>query len=246
MLTEKPAWVTEFAWETYKNLHADGWSALGVDNKEIDSLLNDPHLEKVWKAITKREALSPCPTVSSGFYLPLICFLASGLVPEQQVPRIARQDQGKRIAKHARNLRNALEEAKLSNYWPAPICAAISEYAVQKEIERGNDGKGKNANDWTRTVNGWKQNANPDPNVAIEDLQDALDALRKAGDVWAGWDSGVSQIENKNADRLLFIRSMTKSFRAWYNQPLRECVADLTRHFFKTDIDAATVAKLAP
>jgi len=56
----------------------------------------------------------------------------------------------------------------------------------------------------------------------------------------------VKQVNAPNAKRLYFIRQVTNFFQTYYGSPLREQTAALTRVVFRCDIDAATIAKLAP
>ena len=55
-----------------------------------------------------------------------------------------------------------------------------------------------------------------------------------------------SSLGSKDPARLQFVRAMTKSFRREFGTPLREQVAALARCIYSCDIDAATIAKLAP
>lgn len=72
-----------------------------------------------------------------------------------------------------------------------------------------------------------------------------LAGLEVGGARWAETRPVVTARGN-DPRRLYFIREMTRWFRQFFSTPLREQVAALTRCIYECDMDAATVAKLAP
>ena len=82
--------------------------------------------------------------------------------------------------------------------------------------------------------------------IGFLNLSNALLAYANAADVWKRSRPEVARPNDEGARRLYFIRKMTNYFRKQYGTPLRESVAVLTSSIYKCDMDAATVAKLAP
>lgn len=77
------------------------------------------------------------------------------------------------------------------------------------------------------------------------DFDAALDAIRAGSLKWAATRPEVTA-KGQSPRRLYYVRELTRHFRARFGTPLREQVAALTRCAFDCEMDAATVAKLAP
>lgn len=157
-------------------------------------------------------------------------------------PHAFRKKSGKQIARLARELRASMEELSAArtfmDYPPAfsglPLEIAIGIATVIDEIVKERM-MGKELSFQERyAVSGITDNLVP-----------LLTALEQGALRWSATRPEITE-KGSNPFRLHFIRCMTKTFRDTFNSPLREQVAALTRCIYACDMDAATVAKLAP
>lgn len=82
--------------------------------------------------------------------------------------------------------------------------------------------------------------------IAAANIDQLLDGLVAGFNKWANSASPLASRGSKDPAMLTFIRGMTSTFRDIYGLPLRQPLAALVCCIFDRDIDAATVAKLAP
>lgn len=250
-MDKRPDWVPEWIWGKYLEVKNDRSKLTASSSTKLDAIMADPRCEVVWKAITKRRGqefktfretrgIKLKPSDHWDDVQILLCripIMASGLSNEDKISSRERSRQGRKIARTSAELRTALLETRVANRWPYPLSGEL-EVQTYKMMRA----TGANHND----LCGWERDAIWDHCAALDSLCGALLALRQAGEAWASWKSVISHPKDGNASRLMFIREMTAFFRRMYDGPLRECVAALTNCLYDCDIDAATVAKLAP
>lgn len=261
-MEEKPEWVPEWIWEVRSKIRAersdvnDEWAA--KRNTVLDEVIADPGCAVLWKAMSRRRGtefvafngrlkdFSPPLHKNKDFlsselhwveiFLCRLPLMALGLLEEDKIPAATRRAQGKTIARLASELSAALFESQFKDgTWPHPLSYGAMHSAFHTTAGHGYD-----------RLSGWLKQATYDPEDAMNQLLDALRATAVAGEAWASWESVVSRPNDPNASRLRFIREVSEFFRRMYDSPLRDCVAALTRCLFKCEMDAATVAKLAP
>lgn len=83
--------------------------------------------------------------------------------------------------------------------------------------------------------------------MAIKRTPMQLDVIAEAAERWAEDEPELYRPNDPNAQRLLFIRRVTKAFVWNFGRPLREETLALTGHYFAIeDLDAAALSRLAP
>lgn len=255
---QKPDSVPEWLWEAYQSMKDPTFpDELGHFRsplqepivKVLDGLMADPRCAVVWNAMTRRrgteykafrsriglDSLDDTSRKDVETFLVRIPFMASGLLEEDKVLEAARLKQGAKIAQAVHDLRAALSEARLPTGWPHPFAMAFGNESIAI-AKLNSDGSREK----------WAMTVFFDPFAALDVAFEALPALGTAATSWGAWQSSISRPKDPNAARLRFIREITGFFRRMYDSPLREPVAVLTNSLFNCDIDASTVAKLAP
>jgi hypothetical protein len=255
---QRPDSVPEWLWETYQSmkdpalLAESGPFRFPLQEpvvKVLDGLMADPRCAVVWNAMTRRrgteykafrsrnglDSLDDTSREDVETLLARIPIMAAGLLEEDKVLEAARSRQGAKIAQAVHDLREALSDVRLPTGWPHPFAMAFGNesIAIAKLTSDGSREK-------------WAMTVFFDPFAALDVAFEALPALGTAAASWGAWQSSVSRPKDPNAARLRFIREITGFFRRMYDSPLREPVAVLTNSLFDCDIDASTVAKLAP
>lgn len=241
----------------------------------LESALRDRQCDCVWKAVTSRDdagthidrmetflvQLSQIDTVTMMRVLDarliksgavrLFAMLeaaSSGLAICDTIPASLRREGGKRIGKLAAELwleLAALREAS-GGHLPDPFGEHLSKAAhklhaviLEQNGTSYDDAESKPfANDPTHMGYAILET------MLLPEI--SLRAILDGSEKWAQSKPPVGRPSDANANRLHFIREITSYFRATYDTPLREPVAALTRSIYQCEMDAATVAKLAP
>jgi hypothetical protein len=167
-----------------------------------------------------------------------------------ETPHAVRDRLGKKVARLSGNLRDALRELaeaatmppgkwdphlRLPNELSVPLTTVTTALAESgKALYASRKSDAELSMQESVLISGIARN-----------FDVVLDALEAAGTKWA---STRPEVTAKGSDprRLYYIRELTRLFRQHFNTPLREQVAALTRCVYDCDMDAATVAKLAP
>ncbi|MEO9078675.1 MAG: hypothetical protein ABI268_05120 [Rhodanobacter sp.] len=249
MVESKPEWVPERIWGIWL-IHKDTnfiWENCADVPEYIEprtatqKAILDPECRCVWEAMESRKADEGAvrmifDAIGEARLGPAACYA--------ETPHSVRYRLGKKIARLSGSLRETLLEVSrisavnhrtgmaLPNALSVPLSRAIFAHAQAQKASFVWLAK-LDAHECTGLLN-------------IEsNLNVVLDALEAASAAWA---STRPEITAKGSDprRLHFIREMTRWFRQFFNTPLREQVAALTRCVYECDMNAATVAKLAP
>lgn len=83
--------------------------------------------------------------------------------------------------------------------------------------------------------------------LLMHDLGSIFDVLRQSAELFASQETVIKKPNDKNADRLYFIRTLNKSLCAEFGSPCRSAAITITSAFFDcSDLDEAAMSKLAP
>ena len=263
----QPAWVPEWIWAEFLKLRnfLNEYPDIGRDILLAKSVLEDKHCEAVWRAIDKRKGE---PTrryrqrcQQGGFrgdrwigeaeeLFKHLEYAASGIPAAEAIPASERRAIATKIERHASALRREmLELDKRCGHDGDPWCFTDGLQEMASAV--ANDFAPMNSDDLlgaahkNHPIEGWDEFSSG-VLIGFLNLSNALLAYANAADVWKRSRPEVARPNDEGARRLYFIRKMTNYFRKQYGTPLRESVAVLTSSIYKCDMDAATVAKLAP
>jgi hypothetical protein len=207
-------------------------------------VLRDKECAVVWKSIDTRKQMlwlgrgEPYPRSWALHMFFMLGDSAQSIPRIARIPSTERQTVGKRIREHALALRDELNAVRdeggflLRPFGEAAI--AITDRCV---AENWDDRDGN-----TDAKSAFLMGAL----AATNNICNTLEAVAAAADEWTCTKPGIVRPNNANAVRLYFMRTMTACFRESFDTPLRDAVAALTRSIYQCDMDAATVAKLAP
>ncbi|HXS74482.1 MAG TPA: hypothetical protein VN725_10640 [Rhodanobacteraceae bacterium] len=274
-MESKPEWVPVWIWNEYlseRSFWADStnddaddmqYSALIVER--FDALIRDRGCQCLWRAMDSRrgklkENLRSYfdrkgwrPDIPIGGeaerVLSHIAEAAEGIPKHERFSAAERRESGLRIAKLANDLLTALEKIdfiehglpRTFNELHQRAAAHIAIELCRVNVERLSS-QGVTA-DALEVIQEWMEVS---ALASLSDYPTALRAIADGGQEWAATTPPVPRVHSDGAARLYFIREMTSYFREYYNTPLREQVAALTRCIFKCEMDTPTVAKLAP
>lgn len=157
-------------------------------------------------------------------------------------PHAVRKQGGKRIARISRELREAIQEVALARTlkeYPTTMGELPLEigYVVRQSLDDICASR--------LTAEKLDSGVSFALGGIVDNLNKVLEGLERGA---VAWSLTRPEVNEKSSDpfRLFFIRDMTRNFRAVFDTPLREQVAALTRCLYRSEIDAATIAKLAP
>lgn len=183
------------------------------------ALLESAAMSPAWKALDRRIS-----NQNIGYCLAHeIHYIRSSFRTFQRMSRTERLDYARRIRA------TSLELAKLLR--PARELSRSAYKLIEAE-----------------SIDGKKPYAWLAPNFICDWLPDVLEHLAKAAVTWGDhFDPVVHKPNAVNAERLFFIRELTRVFRRSFDQPLRNCVFLITSVFFSVDgLTHNDIAKLAP
>lgn len=246
-MESRPEWVPERIWTLWLDHRNTNfcWDPCEDEPEYIhprpatQKAIRDPECECVWVAMERRFDEGAVRLIFDA-----IDFSTGGPCGSHgETPHAVRSRLGKKVARLSCSLRDALLEVADAASMPpdeldrrlriplelsVPLDHAIQTIAESKKIGPEMDVFGHMA-----------------LSSVVHHFDDVLAALGAAGSAWA---SSRPEVTAKGSDprRLHFIRELTRWFRQLFDTPLREQVAALTRCVYECDMEASTVAKLAP
>lgn len=254
MVEAKPDWVPDRIWNLWLD-HRNtnfAWEPCGDEPSFIhprpatQKAILDADCSCVWFAIERR-----FDEGAARWIFDEIDFATEGPCgTHAETPHAVRNQLGEKVARLSGSLRDVLRQVaeaasmppnqwdrdlRLPNELSVPLSTAVTKLARSGKALYAS---GKKSTELSMhesvLVAGIARN-----------LDVVLDALAAAGVAWA---LTRPEITAKGSDprRLYYVRELTRLFRRLFKTPLRAQVAALTRCAYGCDIDAATVAKLAP
>jgi hypothetical protein len=229
----KPEWVPDRVWEGWLDVLGDGGdfsnSALAIFDKNCTC---------VWSSLDKR--MTEISSIAEFFYeIETACLVSRRFKLSQK----ERKRNASKMEKAARNLRETIAAGAVQKFDKksnSPVSfMTIVEAEMMSAVE-------------IAMLKGFKADISEHAALSaagnvVSNFHDVLMAIEKSAQLLAQGASGIeASLGSKNPARLEFIRSMTRSFYRAFGTPLREQVAALASCIYCCNIDAATVAKLAP
>jgi hypothetical protein len=268
----RPEWVPEWIWDDYQSYRefmqvCDPPERVDRDIRLVESVLQDKDCATVWLAIDRRKGEPTrryrqwCKTRGLPDNLArsreaeqlfdAFTYFSSGIPRGVAIPSSERRAIAKRIKTHALALRAELEaldaqcDAEGYPHELSECFGGLADEVASNFAER--NAEFALTHDWLKERRGDKWDGFAVGVMAgLMSIEDTMGAISGAAEKWAQTKPPVSRPNDENATRLYFMREITNYFRKHYGTPLREPAAVLTRKIFKCDVDAATIAKLAP
>lgn len=173
------------------------------------------------------------------------------------IPRTERKRQGERIAKLASELRSELN-ALLIPEGGLPIKFQDAFWKLGMDVSDAYSDQFHNFDDevdQSTKDRYWRERdlvlhgavyAMIKSSAVKDNSRPALVAIEEGANAWSQTVPAIYRPGETGAARLYFVRRLSNYFKESYGTPLREATAALTRCLFDCDMDAVTVAKLAP
>lgn len=175
------------------------------------------------------------------FLFSSVCRALRGPSKIERMTASRRRDLGEKISRTARKLRELISPLVETGEF-TPLIRELSANAAIKYAWRKKTIPDRRATlystlDYQRVVRTF----------LTRDLDDVLLMIAKSGDDLGEIESILKKPNDKNSDRMYFLRTMTNFFLEEFGGPLRSVTLSLTSIYFDcSDIDEASLSRLAP
>jgi len=260
-MDERPDWVPDWGWDEYLRFvrkwsgwvnHHGNFADTGQLILEVGKkVVFERECAKLWRAIGRR---SPDACKNSNIVhgvLMRIVFALKGPAADEIVPARERKERGTRIARMALDLQQEMMNLSSSGVIPRSFAEAFFNGAeiVSTQV-RGSYDEFENVFGKiplsAEALDEIQFSARDGFLAGLKGNFPALTALAAGAKTWMNSEPAIYRPNDPGAKRLYFLRQMTSYFRSIYGTPLRDATASLANLFFDGNLDAATVAKLAP
>lgn len=246
MLDTKPEWVPDWIWTEFEEWSLDEGQ---YDVPLIEALLRNQHSAVIWSALDRRRGepkrrLNQEEIPDANRIFCSIVRATEGATTEETFPVRERTKVAKRVARHCESLIKELSDVSTRCDGELPMdfnleAIDLSQILHKELLERSGDYYTAKGEEYCNAIAFGIY-------LGCNSHVDTLRLLMNATEQWASTKPLIAHPNNEGAKRLYFLRYMTREFRYAYGTPLRDQVAALVRLIYHCDMDAATVAKLAP